>query len=412
MALVLGVAFIAGLVAHRLKLPVILGYLISGIIIGPHVLGLIDDVNAVQTMATIGVVLLMFTIGMEFSLKTLRLVGMFAIFGGLIQVIATVAFGFIIAWIFQKPLQEAILFGLFISLSSTTIVLKILMDRGEVSTSHGRVMISILLIQDLSVVPMMTIIPSLGDTGVSLLVDIAWGLLKASGFLVATFALGWWGFPWFMQKIVGVRSRELFLLAIVCISFGAGFAADRAGISIALGAFLAGLIISESDYAHQAIADIRPLRDTFAVLFFVSLGMLANPEFIKNNPWEVGIVVLAVVVGKFTIVAFITRGFGYGAKAALFAGGSLFQIGEFSFIIAAMALEMGHISNNLYDLTISVAFVTILLTPLGLGLMTHIYYRGLQSGRVDTLVDDQVSPEMLAAGTQKSGHVVFAAMAA
>lgn len=390
MALVLGVALGAGLLLSLIKLPMILGYLVAGIIIGPYVLGLVEHIEDVEMLATIGVVLLMFTLGLELSPRTLRRVGTVAIFGGIAQIAATTVLGFAIGFLFDWSVKESVLLGFFISMSSTVIVMKLLLDRGDLGSVHGRIMIGILLIQDLSIVPIMAVLPSLEKSGMTLLADLGWALLKADAFLVAVLVLGVWGLPRLMKRVVVRRSRELFLLAIVCVCFGAGFAAYHLGLSIALGAFLAGLLLSESDYAHQARADIRPLRDVFAVLFFVALGMLADPSFIADNPGKIAIVVAAVVIGKFAIVSLILRAFGHGAKTVLFAGSGLFQIGEFSFVLAALALSEHLVSDDLYATVMTTAFITILLTPFAMMLTAHLYYRVL--GAKNPLAEG-VSPE-------------------
>jgi len=268
-------------------------------------------------------------------------------------------------------------------------------------------MIGILLVQDLSVVPMMVILTSLGDTGMALWGALGWAVLKAVLFLGVIFAVGYWVLPRVMRRVVGRRSRELFLLTVVCLSLGAAFGADYVGLSAALGAFLAGLLFSESEYAHQALADIRPLRDIFAILFFVSLGMLADPGFIAENPGEVGAVVAAIVLGKFLITALVPWVFGYSAKTSLFAGSGLFQIGEFSFILAALALEMAIISNDLYSLTLAAAVITILLTPFGMGLTSRIYHRLIQVERVSGFLAARLDPIASGQGRQLSGHAVI-----
>jgi len=407
MAIVLGLALVAGLVANRAKLPVILGYLVCGIIVGPNVLGLVEDVEDVETLATIGVVLLMFTLGLEFSLKTLRQIGAIAVFGGIAQILCTIVLGLGIGFLFDLGLTESIIFGFFIALSSTIIVIKTLMDRGELSSPHGRIMVGILLVQDLSVVPMIAILPSLDDVSMAVLGDMGWAVGKAVAILAVVLALGFWGLPWFMKRVALERSRELFLLTIVCLCFGAGFATYNLGLSVALGAFLAGLLISESEYSHQALADIRPLRDVFAVLFFVSLGMLADPGFVADNPGEVVGVVGLVVLGKFTIVAVIPWRFGYRAKTSLFVGTGLFQIGEFSFILAALALEEDLISADLYDLTLATAFITIFLTPFALGFVSKLYYRVTQTARLTGEYDDDPKLDESDSSTLLKNHVVI-----
>jgi CPA2 family monovalent cation:H+ antiporter-2 len=303
-------------------------------------------------------------------------------------------------------ITEAVLFGCFIALSSTIVVLKTLMDRGELGSPHGRVMIGILLVQDLSVVPMMVILPALGGTETAVLADLGWAVLKAILFLGITLVVGTVALPRFMRRVAEGRSRELFLLTVVCLCLGAAFGAYYFGLSIALGAFLAGLLISESQYAHQALADIRPVRDIFAILFFVSLGMLVDPRFVAENPAEVGIVVAAIVFGKFVIAALVPRFFGYSTKTILFVGSGLFQIGEFSFILAALALELELISDYLYTLTITAAVITILLTPFAMGLTSVLYHRLTQMERVSRLFAGRLDPAALEEGKRLKNHVV------
>jgi monovalent cation:H+ antiporter-2, CPA2 family len=407
MAIVLVAALIGGLIARRLKLPIIVGYLLVGVAIGPYGLHLVHNVGDVETLATVGVVLLMFTLGIEFSLKTLRQIGTVATFGGIIQIVATTGLGFGLGWLLHWPLRESLLFGFFIAMSSTIIVLKTLMERGEMGTTHGRVMVGILLVQDLSVVPIMIILHSMGSDVEAFSTTWVWDFLKLISFIGAILALGFWVFPWFMRRVTGGRSRELFLLTVVCVALGAGFGAYYVGLSIALGAFLAGLMVSESQYAHQARAEIGPLRDIFATLFFVSLGMLADPSFISSNPGEVGGVVAAILVGKFLIVSVITWAFGYAPKTALFTGGGLFQIGEFSFILAAVALETGLISDHIYSLTLAAAGITMLLTPFGMGVVSGIYHRLIQRERVAGLLTARADPAAPEMRKQLSGHVVI-----
>jgi CPA2 family monovalent cation:H+ antiporter-2 len=407
MAIVLVAALVGGLIARRLRLPIIVGYLLVGVAIGPYGLHLVHDVGDVETLATIGVVLLMFTLGIEFSLKTLRQIGTVATFGGAMQIVATTGLGFGLGWLLHWSITQSLLFGFFISMSSTIIVLKTLMERGELGSTHGRVMIGILLVQDLSVVPIMIVLHSMGSDVKTFSTTWVWDLLKVLSFIGGIVVLGFWVFPRFMRGVTEGRSRELFLLTVVCVALGAGFGAYYVGLSIALGAFLAGLMVSESQYAHQARAEIGPLRDIFATLFFVSLGMLADPSFIGSNPREVGAVVGVILAGKFLIVSFITWAFGYAPKTALFAGGGLFQIGEFSFILSAVALETGLISSHIYSLTLAAAGITMLLTPFGTGLMSGVYHRMIQRKRVAGLLTARVDPVITEERKQLSGHVVI-----
>jgi len=407
LAIVLVAALIAGMVARRLKLPVIVGYLLGGITAGPYGLGLIRDLGEVQTLATIGVVLLMFTLGVEFSLRALRQTGKVAILGGIAQIVATTFLGVVMGWLLHLSLIEAVFFGFLIAMSSTMVVLKTLMERGELGSPHGRVLVGILLVQDLSVVPMMVILPHLDETGMVLLSALGWAMLKAMLFIGITLVLGLWGLPWFMKRVARVGSRELFLLTVLSLSLGAAFGTYYFGLSMALGAFLAGLLVSESEYAHQALADIVPLRDIFATLFFVSLGMFIDPRFVVSNLGVIAAVVAAIMLGKFVIASLIPKAFGYSAKTALFVGSGLLQIGEFSFVLAAFALELGVITSGLFELTIATAVITMLLTPFAISLTSGFYYRLSQRQKFATGLAARSDPGASDEGQRLSGHVVI-----
>ena len=404
LVIVLIAAFIGGVIARRLGLPVILGYLIGGIAVGPYGFHLVHDVDQISTVAEIGVVLLLFTLGLEFSLKTMRRTGQVAIIGGIVQILTTIALGLVIGILLHWPLQEAVLFGFFIALSSTMVVLKLLMERGELDTAHGRIMIGILLVQDLAVIPMMVIIPVIGESGWATALGIA--VLKAVLFLGGMLVLGLWVLPRVMRRVTGLRSRELFLLAVFGLVLTVAFASDYFGISLALGAFVAGLLISESEYAHQALAEMVPLRDIFATLFFVSLGMLVDPRFLVEHVGAVSVVVTAIVGGKFIICSLIPRLFGYSVKTMLYVGAGMFQIGEFSFVLAAAALSAGAMSKYLYDLTLTSAVITILLTPFALGGASLLYKRLSQGKRFARILADLTDPHF-SRGFQLSNHVVI-----
>lgn len=407
LVIILIAALVGGMIARRLKLPVILGYLLGGIAVGPYGFGLVSDIGEIETLATIGVALLLFTLGLEFSLKTLRQMGRVAILGGMAQILATVALGLVVGLLLRWSLQEAVFFGFLIALSSTMIVLKLLMERGELDTAYGRVMIGILLVQDLAIVPMMVILPAIGDSEAGLLSALGMAALKAVLFLGAMVVLGLWVLPWIMRRVAGVRSRELFLLSVVALCLGTAFGTYFFGLSVALGAFVAGLLISESDYAHQALAEVIPLRDIFATLFFVSLGMLIDPSFLMDNIATVSVVVIAIIGGKFIICALIPRLFGYSAKAMLFVGAGLFQIGEFSFVLAAAALSLGVISKDLYDLTLTSAVITILLTPFALSLASALYSRLSQREGVARFLARRADPVLTGGGLQLTSHAVI-----
>jgi CPA2 family monovalent cation:H+ antiporter-2 len=375
-AIVLAAALVGGMIAHRLRQPVILGYLLVGVAVGPHGFGIVGDLNLIETLATIGVALLMFTVGLEISYSQLRQAGRVGIWGGIAQIAATFVLGLVASkLLFHLSLAEAAFFGLLISLSSTMVGLKMLMERGEVDSVHGRVMIAILIVQDLSVVLMMVGVPVFGASLEGLLLTFAIAVGKAVLFLGVAIVLGLWVLPWLLGRVAGVRTRELFLLTVIILCFGAAFGTYIFGLSIAFGAFVVGLLLRESTFAHQALAEITPLRDVFATLFFVSLGMLLSPQFVIGNWSSVIIAVVVIVIIKFGVCFGVARLFGYGGRTALFVGAGLAQIGEFSFILAQAGLNAGIMSEYLYSLVIASTVITMLLTPLFMGLTSVLYPR-------------------------------------
>ncbi|HEX7364661.1 MAG TPA: cation:proton antiporter [Dehalococcoidia bacterium] len=375
-AIVLAAALFGGMIAHRLRQPVILGYLLVGVAVGPYGFGLVKDIGLIETLASIGVALLMFTVGLEVSYSQLRQTGRVGIWGGIIQIIATFALGLVAGKLLLRlPLNEAAFLGLLISLSSTMIGLKMLMERGELDSMHGRIMIAILIVQDLSVVLMMVGIPVFGTSMSNLLPTLAIAVGKAVAFLGVAIVLGIWVLPWLLGTVAGVRSRELFLLTILILCFGAAFGTYYFGLSVAFGAFVIGLVLRGSVFAHQALAEITPLRDVFATLFFVSLGMLLSPKFVLENVSTVSIAVLAIIAIKFGVCYGVARLFGYGGRTALLVGAGLAQIGEFSFILAQAGFNSGVITDYLYSLAISSTVITMWLTPLLMGLVSVIYPR-------------------------------------
>ena len=373
-AILLGAALVGGMIAHRLRQPVILGYLVVGVVMGPHALGLVGDLALIEAAATMGVALLMFTLGLEISVSQLRQVGKVGLWGGVAQILITFALGLVVgSTLFGWSLSQAALFGLVISLSSTMVCLKILMERGELDSVHGRIMIAILVLQDISVVLMVVVIPLLGGTVENLLFALAIATGKAVLFVGIAIVLGLWVLPWLMGRVGGVRSRELFLLTVLVLSLGAALGTYILGLSVVFGAFVIGLVLRETRFAHQALAEITPLRDIFATLFFVSLGMLLSPRFVLENWWLIVITVAIIVLIKFLVVSGIVRFFGYSGGIALLVGAGLFQIGEFSFILAQAGVNTGIISDQIYSLILASAIITMILTPLSMSSASWLY---------------------------------------
>jgi len=406
LVIVLTTALVGGMLAHLLRLPVILGYLVGGIAVGPHGFGLVHNLETIHTLATIGVILLLFTLGLEFSLSELKRIGKVAILGGIAQILLTAAVGLALGRLLGFTMLEAVFFGFLIALSSTMIVLKILMERGELDSGHGRIMIGILLVQDLSVVPLMIIMPAMGGEG-EVWLSLGIAVAKAILFIGVMLGLGIWGLPWLLKRVAAGRSRELFLLTVVTLCLAAAVGAYFFGLSAAVGAFIAGLLISQSAFARQAFADIVPLRDTFVALFFVSLGMLADLHFVVGNVAIIAIVVTVIIVAKFIICSLIPWFFGYSPKTVLFVGMGLIQIGEFSFVLAGVGREAGLISSYLYSLTLTSAIVTMLLTPFALGFASFLYRRLSQGERLGKLVARRPDPGWRDKQWQLSGHAVI-----
>ncbi|PPD58067.1 cation:proton antiporter [Dehalogenimonas etheniformans] len=405
--IVLVAAVAGGILAHRLKLPVLLGYLIAGILVSPHGLGLVQDTDAIENLASLGVILLLFTLGLEFSLDELRRIGRVAVLGGIAQILLTAAAGFILGKVLGWPTPEAIFFGFLISLSSTLIVLKLLLERGELDTIHGRVMTGILLMQDLSLVPLMIILPTLGKSGSEIGPALLDAGAKAAGFVVVMAGLGLFLLPKILDKVAQARSRELFLITVVSLSLAAAITAQFFGVSAAVGAFIAGLLIGRSIFARQALADIVPFRDAFGALFFVSLGTLADLSFITNNPGLVIGVVVFIMVVKFIICGGVPFAFGYNARTAIFTGFGLTQIGEFSFVLAGVGVAAGILRDSTYALTLGAAITTMVLTPFALSLANFSYRQLERFPLGQRLISFRASTDEKRAIQPLSGHAVI-----
>jgi len=358
------VAFGCGLVLQRLGQPVILGYIAAGVILGPHTGCLtVSNIHEIEKLAEIGVALLLFALGLEFSLKDLKPVKKVALIGTPIQIVLTIALGYGIGRLTGWDWKDSLWMGACFSLSSTMVILKTLMNQGWLGTLSSKVMIGILIVQDLAVVPLMIILPQLNNPAVGVPI-LALAGLKAAAFIVGMLLLGTKLLPRLLGYIARLGSRELFLLAIAAIGLGIGYATHIVGLSFAFGAFVAGMVLSESDFGHQALSDIIPLRDLFGLLFFASVGMLLDPVFLLDHLGEVVLLVTAVSVGKGLIFAALSRLLGYGNVIPLAVGLGLFQVGEFSFVLATVGVSTGSIGHDLYALILTTSILTMILTPL------------------------------------------------
>ena len=357
-----GLALVTVIIFRRLMFPSIIGFLVTGVLAGPYVLGLIKDTHQVEQMAEIGVVLLLFTIGIEFSLKELMRIKHLVLWGGGLQVAVTIALVALVGLGFGIPWQQAAFYGFLVSLSSTAILMKLLMDAGEMDSPHGKICLGILIFQDLCVVPLMLFTPFLGGAGNGL-AGIAIVSLKALVVVVASHFGARFAVPWIFNQVVKTRSRELFILTIIFVGFGTAWLTAQAGLSLALGAFIAGLAISESEYSHQVMGDIIPFRDAFMSLFFISVGMLLDPMTLVKHPFAVLLIVAGIVLIKWLVATGAALILQFPPRPALMSGLMLAQIGEFSFVLSRAGQQYNLLSPDQYQIFLAASVATMALTP-------------------------------------------------
>jgi CPA2 family monovalent cation:H+ antiporter-2 len=354
-------------VARVLGLPLLVGYVAAGVVVGPHTAGpTIANFEDIELLAEIGVALLLFALGLELSFRDLHAVRRIALIGGPIQIVLTAAVGALVTRAATgMALTDALWFGAMLSLSSTMVVLKTLATTGTTSTLASRVMIGLLVVQDLAVVPLLIVLPQFSQMGVEGTgMRMARATLAATLFLLVVVTVGARVLPALLRRVVRWGSRELFLIAVVAAGVGVGYLAFRMGLSFAVGAFVAGLILSESELSHQALSDIGPLRDLFGLLFFVSVGMLFDPRFALEHAGDVTAIVLATIVGKSLICGLLARAFGYKNLAPWIVGIGLSQVGEFSFVLARVGQSGGFISDDTYNLALTCTVLSMALSPL------------------------------------------------
>ncbi len=361
---ILVAAGVGGLSARLLRLPPIIGYLVAGAIVGPHALGMVTQLEDVQTLAEFGVILLLFAVGVEISLTDLRRLGWRVLVASGGQITLTIAVGYGIGTALGWDARASLTAGLALSLSSTMVALKTLNDRGELGTLHGRLAAGMLLVQDLAFVPMMAVIAALGGEGESLATELAISAAKAAVILVGVWFVGSLGLPWLLKRVALVGARESFVVTVMAAALGAAALTSWAGLSAPLGAFLAGLVLSESDWAgRRALSEVIPVRDVFAALFFVSLGMLTDVGFLASHLGEVALFIGASIVVKLFLIYTLTRALGYLPDTATRTGSMMIQIGEFSFIIAGTAVALGVAGDEVLPVIITAAVVTMGVTP-------------------------------------------------
>jgi CPA2 family monovalent cation:H+ antiporter-2 len=363
LAVIFAVSVLVILVFHRLRLPALPGFIVAGMVLGPNALGLVTDAHRVEGLAEVGVILLLYTIGIEFSLTRLREMARQVIGGGLLQMGFTIAVTMAVALSFTTGWRAALFLGILVALSSTAIVLKGMTDKGEIDAPHGRLATGVLIFQDLAVVPVMIMLPFLAGTAGTGLTGLLFALGKSAVVVVGVMVAARTLVPRALSVILGTRSRELFLIAIILLGTLTALGTAAAGASLALGAFLAGLVISDSDYAHQAMAELLPFRDIFISIFFVAVGMLVDLEFLRSHPVLTLVGIGAVMGGKTLAAALGPAMMGYSGRVALLAGIAVSQIGEFSFVLAKDGRKLGLLADDVYQPFLAIAVGTMLITP-------------------------------------------------
>jgi CPA2 family monovalent cation:H+ antiporter-2 len=362
LAYVFTAAVLGGIVARMLLQPTILGYVVAGILIGPFTPGpTVSDVHALEVTAEFGVILLMYSIGIEFSLRDLFAVKWVAIIGGPLGILLCIAMGILVAPLLGSSMAQGAAVGAIISVASTMVLSRLLIDRGELKTEHGKIMIGITLVEDVAVVVLTILLPAFSVLTGERLLSLGMLLGKAAMILVPVLFLAAKLVPALMLRIARTGSQELFVLVAVALGFATAALTQAVGLSLALGAFLAGMIVSGSEVAHQTLSQLLPLRDVFVALFFVTVGALINPRVLFSEPLLLGVIVLMIVAGKFLIWTAIVWLFRYPLSTAMMVAVGLTQIGEFSFVLLQVSRTSQLVSDAVYNATLTASLVSILL---------------------------------------------------
>ncbi len=405
---VLAVAAGGGLIAALLKQPVLLGYLVGGMIVGPAGLGVIKEVVQVETLAQFGVAFLLFALGVEFSFAEIKKVQGISLGGGglqmLLTILGTTAVSVLVGWV-ESPVQGVFL-GCVLSLSSTAVVLKCLMEANETETPHGQVMLGMLVVQDLALGLMLAVLPALDQPAEAIGIAVLTALARLALFAGLAVAAGIWVIPRLLRLLAQTESKELFLLGVVTLCLCIALLTEEMGLSIEMGAFVAGLMISEVEYADQTLTYVEPLRDIFASLFFVAIGMLIDPVFLWNNLELILGLVAIVFVGKFAIVTPLVMLFRYPLKTALIAGLGLAQIGEFSFVLASEGQALGLVSRRVYLLILGTTAVTLVVTPFVLKLIPSLFAFGESIPWLQPYLSGEGEALEVADDLPEKGHVI------
>jgi len=419
-----GLAFVLGLVAMRLRLPPLVGYLVAGVLVGPFTPGFVADTGLTSQLAEVGVILLMFGIGLHFSIEDLLAVRRIAVPGSILHMAIAAGLGALVALLWGWHWGAALVFGLTLSIASTVVLQRALEERGILDTADGRLAIGFLIVEDLAMVLVLVLLPALagvlGAPGASsapdagaLARDLGVTLVKVAAFVALMYFGGRRAVPWLLSRVARTGSRELFTLAVLAVALGVAVVASTLfGVSFALGAFFAGVVIAESDLSYQAAADALPLQDAFAVLFFVSVGMLFDPRIFIDEPLRVLAVVLVIILGKALAAFAIMAAFRQPVRTSLLISASMAQIGEFSFILAGLGITLGLLPPEANSLVLAGAILSITLNSATFGLVVPIAQwiqrRPRLAARLDRLEAPDVAPAAAQAPSASlSDHVVL-----
>ncbi|CAN5129218.1 YbaL family putative K(+) efflux transporter [soil metagenome] len=410
-------AFVLGALAQRVRISPLVGYLVAGVLMGPFTPGYVADQNIANELAEIGIILLMFGVGLHFSLKDLLSVRAIAVPGAVVQIAVATLLGMGLGWGLGWPIGGGLVFGLALSVASTVVLLRALQERRLVDTERGRIAVGWLIVEDLAMVLTLVLLPALagilkgeGSNGLSayaMAQPVLITLGKVATFVVFMLVVGRRVIPWVLHYVAHTGSRELFRLAVFAISLGVAFgAAILFDVSFALGAFFAGMILSESELSQRAANETLPLRDAFAVLFFVSVGMLVDPAIILREPLPLLVTVLIIIFGKSVAAFAIVRLFGYPASTALTISASLAQIGEFSFILVSLGVSLALLPERGRDLVLAGAIISIMLNPLFFALLDR-FLAAKDDGAKETASEEKPVPRIELPVSQLSTHVVL-----